>query len=173
MQGRKATPLTLIDDERRGLEKLVNRHTVGQQMALRGRIVLAAAEGKSNAQIARELKVTVDTARLWRQRWLVLQPIPLSELSIEDRLEDLPRPGTPPRITTDQVCQIMAIACEKPEASGRPISQWTGREIADEIVKRSIVDQISPRHAARLLKRGRYQAPSDPLLVDTRTGRSV
>jgi len=173
MQGRKATPLTLIDDERRGLEKLVNRHTVGQQMALRGRSVLAAAEGKSNAQIARELKVTVDTARLWRQRWLVLQPIPLSELSIEDRLEDLPRPGTPPRITADQVCQIVAIACEKPEASGRPISQWTGREIADEIVKRSIVDQISPRHAARLLKRGRYQAPSDPLLVDTRTGRSV
>jgi putative transposase len=46
------------------------------------------------------------------------------------------------------------MACEHPEESGRPISHWTGREIADEIKKRGIVDEISPRHAARLLKRG-------------------
>ena len=48
----------------------------------------------------------------------------------------------------------MALACEPPVDSERPISQWTGREIADEIKQRGIVDQISPRHAARLLKRG-------------------
>jgi hypothetical protein len=46
------------------------------------------------------------------------------------------------------------MACEKPEESGRPISHWTAREIADEIMERKIVDHISPRHAARLLKRG-------------------
>jgi len=38
--------------------------------------------------------------------------------------------------------------------AGRPISQWTGREIADELKKQGIVEQISPRHASYLLKKG-------------------
>ncbi len=67
----------------------------------------------------------MDTARLWRNRWLILQPIALEDLSIEERLEDLPRPGAPARITADQRCQIEAMACEDPEDSGRPISHWT------------------------------------------------
>ncbi len=61
--------------------------------------------------------------------------------------EDLPRPGTPARITAEQRCQIEAMACEEPEDSGRPISQWTSREIADEVMKRGIVDSISPATA--------------------------
>ena len=96
----------------------------------------------------------VDTVRYWRQRWLAGQAIPLSELSVEERLHDLPRAGKPSALTADQLCQITALACEKPEQSERPISQWSGREIADEIMKRGIVAHISPRHAARLLKRG-------------------
>jgi len=92
--------------------------------------------------------------RQWRQRWVDLQPIALSDLSIEERLEELPRPGRPARITADQVCHIQQLACEKPEESGRPISHWTNREVADEVMKRGIVAQISPRHAARLLKKG-------------------
>jgi hypothetical protein len=58
------------------------------------------------------------------------------------------------KITADQRCQIEALACEKPEKLGRPITNWTAREIADELKKRKIVSDISPRHAARLLKRG-------------------
>jgi hypothetical protein len=46
------------------------------------------------------------------------------------------------------------MVCQEPAQAGRPISQWTGREIADELVQRGIVAQISPRHAARLLKKG-------------------
>mgnify|MGYP000057754427 CR=1 FL=1 len=167
MPNSKPLPVKLTQAERQGIEKLVNRHTVGQQIALRGRIVLLADAGKNNSQIARELQVTVDTVRLWRQRWVDLQPIALDDLSVEDRLQDLPRPGAPARITTDQVCQITALACEKPEKSGRPISHWTGREIADEIMQRGIVERISPRHAARLLKRGRSQTSLDLLLVDS------
>jgi hypothetical protein len=83
-----------------------------------------------------------------------LQAIGIEELSVEERLEDLPRPGTPAQITADQICQIEKMACEKPEKSGRPISQWSGREIADEIMQRGIVERISARHAARLLKKG-------------------
>jgi putative transposase len=153
MPGPKAPEVHLGDEARQGLEKLVNRHNTRQQIAVRGRIILAAADGKNNARIAKEQGIAVETARLWRNRWLALQPIPLADLSIEERLEDLPRPGTPARITADQVCQIVAMACEEPEDSGRPISHWTNREIADEIMKRGLVDQISPRHAARLLKR--------------------
>jgi len=59
-----------------------------------------------------------------------------------------------PKITAEQRCQIAALACEAPVKSGRPISQWTEREIADEVKARGIVEQISPRHAGRLLKKG-------------------
>lgn len=153
MGGPKPPAVNLTDRERQGLEQLVRRHSTAQQLALRGRIVLAAAEGNDNARIAQEFGTTVDTARQWRDRWLALQPISLDDLTIAERLEDLPRPGTPARITADQRCQIEAMACEEPEDSGRPISQWTGREIADEVMNRGIVDSISPRHAARLSKK--------------------
>ena len=166
----KAQKLELSEVEQQALEKMVKRHTVSQQIALRGRLVLAAAGVKSNSQISEEYKVSREMVRLWRERWLMLQPIPLSEMDAEERLEDLPRPGAPARMTADQRCQIEALACEQPEQSGRPISHWTGREIADELIKRGIVEQISPRHASRLLKRGGYQAPSHPLLADAQPG---
>ena len=148
-----AREVKLSQAERDGLEKLIKRHQVGQQIALRARIVLAAADGAKNKEIVQKYHVTADTARLWRNRWVKLQGIALADLSIEERLQDAPRPGAPATITADQRCQIEALACEKPENSERPISQWTAREIADEVKKRKIVPDISPRHAARLLKR--------------------
>ncbi|MBM3182367.1 MAG: helix-turn-helix domain-containing protein [Chloroflexi bacterium] len=153
MPGRKAPAVNLIEVEREGLEKLIKRHQVGQQIALRAKIVMAAADGQSNQAIRNRYKVTLDTASLWRKRWNELQDIALTDLSIEERLQDAPRPGKPAQITADQRCQIEALACEKPEKQGRPITHWTAREIADELKKRKIVKDISPRHAARLLKR--------------------
>lgn len=121
-------------------------------MATRAQVLLAAARGRSNAEIARTYDVAKDTVRLWRQRWTAFQRIPLAELSIEERLRDAPRAGRTPRITAEQVCAIVAMACEAPEQSGRPITHWTSREIADEVLKRGIVERISPRHAARILR---------------------
>jgi putative transposase len=155
MKGPKPPVVNLTEVQRHALEKLEKAHSTEQQVALRARIVLAAGDGQNNAQIARTLSISIDTARQWRVRWLELQPIPYSDLSVEERLRDLPRPGAPARISADQVCQIVALACEKPERSGRPITHWTDREIADEIKKRGIIDDISPRHAGRLLKSGR------------------
>ena len=166
MPGLKPPEVKLTDEERDALEKLVRRHNTRQQIALRGRIVLAAADGKNNRQIARELGIHVETARWWRKRWLTLHPIALDDLNVEERLEDLPRPGAPAKITAEQRCQIEAMACEDPKDSGRPISHWTAREIADEIIERGILETISPRHAARLLKRWRSQTSSDPVLAD-------
>ena len=154
MPGPKPAEIELSEAERRELEKLVARHTTGQQKALRGRIVLKAAEGRNNSEIVRDLKASMDMVRLWRQRWLDLAPIGFDDLSVEERLEDLPRPGAPSRLTADQVCQIEQMVCQEPAQAGRPISQWTGREIADEIMRRGIVERISARHAARLLKKG-------------------
>jgi len=154
MRGPKPTAIALSDAERQELEQLVRRHSTPQQIALRARIVLAAADGANNCQIAGQLDLSLDMVRRWRTRWLVLQPASLDDLPIAERLTDLPRSGKPVHITAEQVCQIVALACEPPKDSLRPISQWTGREIADEIKHRGIVSSISGRHAARLLKRG-------------------
>jgi transposase len=154
MPGPKPGRIELSETERQGLEKLAARHTIGQQKAQRARIILKAAEGKNHTEIARELKVSIDMATLWRERWLALAGIGLEDLSVEDRLEDLPRPGAPSGLSADQLCRIEQMACEAPAQAGRPISHWTGREIADEMMKRGIVASISSRHAARLLKKG-------------------
>jgi len=152
MRGPKPEPLTLSDVEKTELERLVRRHGTPQQLALRGRMILAAAEGKNNSQVARDLGVCVDTVRTWRMRWIGLQAVELSDLSVSERLEENPRSGRPAQITAAQRCQMIALACEQPKE--RPISHWTGRELADEMRARGIVEQISPRHAARLLKKG-------------------
>jgi putative transposase len=151
---KRATPIVLSEKEQEGLLQISKRHRSEQQMALRARIVLAAAQGHSNVRIASEVGINVDTVRLWRDRWAGLQGIDLETLSLAERLQDAPRPGVKPKFTADQRCQMAALACSAPAEAGRPISQWTGREIADELKARGIVEQISPRHAARLLKKG-------------------
>lgn len=166
MAGRKPIEIKLNQEASDELTKLVKRHQTSQQIALRARIVLAADQGQSNAQISQKLAVSLDTVRLWRKRWHQLASIALTDLGAAERLADLPRPGAPAGISATQRCQIEALACEKPEGSERPISHWTGREIADELIKRQIVDHISPRHAGRLLKRGGSQTASNPLLAD-------
>ena len=158
MPGPRPPAVELTADERRELEGLSRRHKTGQQLADRARIVLRAADGLNNSEIARELSLEPDTVRLWRRRWLALSGVASVELEVGDRLADAPRSGTPARITAEQVARIVALACEAPGESGRPVSQWSTTELAAEIKRRGIVDQISPRHAARLLKRG----TSDP-----------
>ena len=152
MRGPKAALLSLSKEEREALEKLGRRHSTPQQIALRGRIVLAAADGKGNSEIAREVGLGVDRVRQWRMRWIGFQAVSLSDLPVEERLSDLPRPGRPSEISAEQICQMVAMACEQPKE--RPISHGTGREIADEVERRGIIKHISPRHAARLLNKG-------------------
>jgi putative transposase len=151
---KRATAIVLSEKEQEGLMQITKRHRSEQQIVQRARIVLAAAQGHSNVHIAGELAINVDTVRLWRDRWAALQGFDLKTLSITERLQDAPRPGAVPKITAEQRCQMAALACEAPTKAGRPLSQWTGREIADEMIARGIIKQISPRHAARLLKKG-------------------
>lgn len=160
---KRATAIHLSEQEREELTQLTRRYRSEQQVVLRARIILAAAQGTSNAQIARDLHLTVDTVRLWRDRWAKGNRQKDNEQKGQEvsgrvrlalRLQDAPRPGAVPKFTAEQRAQMAALACEAPAKTGRPISQWTGREIAEELKARGIVAQISPRHAARLLKKG-------------------
>jgi putative transposase len=151
MRGPKPAVLALNEREQKALEDLVRRHSTPQQIARRARMILGAAQGKNNAHIGRELGVKSDTVRCWRMRWIGLQAVSLEDLNISERLSDVPRPGRPAQITAEQTCQMIALACEQP--SERPISHWTGREIADEVMRRGIVPKISARHAARVFKK--------------------
>ena len=134
------------------------------------RASLEAAQGTSKTKIARQWQVDYETVRRWRDRWHAAEsrlqvieaagkPKLLSQ-AIEVLLTDEQRPGAPPIFTLEQFMQIMALACEKPEAVDRPVSSWTPRELADEAVKRGIVTQISPRTVERFLKGERFTAPS-------------
>ena len=152
MRGPKPAELTLSEEERKALEALVRRHSTSQQLVRRAQMIVAASDGKRNGQIARELGASVDTVRSWRMRWIGLQAVSLEDLSVTQRLSDVQRPGRPSQITAEQTCQMIALACEQPKE--RPISHWTGREIAEEVMARGIIEHISPRHAARLLKKG-------------------
>jgi putative transposase len=154
MAKRQPVKIVLTTEAEKELKQLVARHSTPQQIALRAKILLLANADLNNSQIARQLNVHIEVPRLWRQRWQSLESVPLSELSVQERLTDAPRSGKPPRLTPQQVCQIIALGCEQPlEASQRPISHWTAREIADEIKRRGIVEELSPRHAARLFRK--------------------
>lgn len=73
---------------------------------------------------------------------------------VEELLSDKARAGAPATFSAEQIVQIIAISCEKPEDAGRPISHWSARELADEALKRQIVEQISRRSVGRFLKSG-------------------
>src|SRR5579859_669098 len=165
MPGPKPPQIVLSDDERVELEQLVRAHSTGQALVRRARVVLLAAMGYSNMDTARQVPMDEEAVGLWRRRWAKWSRIPVAEVSVADRLADAPRPGAVPRLTPEQVCQIIALACEQPARADRPISQWSHRELADEIVRRGITDRISPRHAARLLKSGRPPAAPSTLLA--------
>ena len=170
MPGPQAAKVNVSEAAKRELDSLEKGHKTGQQIAQRARMILLASIGKSNAEIGRELDVERLTVKRWRARWLLLEPIPLAELSVAERLQDLPRSGAPPRITAQQRCQMEALACAAPETYGRPITQWTGREIAAELMARQIVENISPRHAQRLLKRSIDSPSHESLLAQQREG---
>jgi transposase len=160
-----AHPVTVLPDQREALEQLVRTHSTAQQLALRARMIVHAADGIGVRESARELGVWPKTVRYWRKRWRQAD----DKCSVCERLADAPRSGAPPTYTPEQICAVVAMTCEKPSDSERPISQWSQREIADEAIRRGLVPKISQRSVGRFLKRGRPQAALHPLLADPKT----
>jgi putative transposase len=122
------------------------------------------ADGENNTAVARRLKHTRKVATNWRQRWVgcasALQATEAEgevdkalDRLVEMVLADEYRSGVPSKFTPEQIVQIVALACEAPTDSGRPIGHWTPRELAEEAVKREIVESISARSIVRFLAR--------------------
>jgi putative transposase len=199
MRGPKPPPIMLTPTQRETLQRLERRQRSSQQLVRRVRIVLEAASGASNTRIAGLLGIDRGQVRTWRKRWLECAPrliaaeeeakekagqdvdddegstkgVLITEV-VEEVLADEPRPGTPPTFGPEQVVRIVALACENPrEESGRPITHWTPPELADEAVKRGIVESISPRSVGRFLGRGGSEASSGaPLETQRASGRA-
>ena len=145
----EAIQIDLSESERQELAQLRRRTSTPQQLALRAKIILQAATGSSNGKIAEELGISIEMSRLWRRRWKELSE---REIAVGERLKDAPRPGNPGIFNMEQITQLYAIACSPPEQYDRPLSHWSARELALELVEQSIVKSISERHVGRLLK---------------------
>ena len=164
----------LTEPEKTFLDRLAARAKTEQRLALRAKILLALDQGHSVSAVARDLHRVRNTVKKWRDRWLNAQDR-LSKAQQDDQavfealalavLTDAARKGRPADFSAEQITQIVVISCQPPEQSGRAITHWTHRELADEAVKRGIVAQISPRSAGRFLKRGRSQAAPEPVLA--------
>ncbi len=105
-------------------------------------IVLAAADGQSNAQIARDLGLHVDTVRTWRSRFAAHGM---------KGLADRPRSGRPPVFAATVVAQVKALACSLPAEHGLPLSRWSAADLAVEAVARGITDTLSGSTVRRWL----------------------
>lgn len=177
MRRSPAVALLLSPRQHALLQRLLRRQTADQRLVRRAAIILALAADPCVKATARRLGLNRLTVRHWRDRWLQAAPQlqqaeqePATEPALlglsEQLLADAPRPGAPATFSPEQIVQLVAVACEPPEQSGRPIDHWTHRELADEVVKRRIVKAISPRSAGRFLNRGGPAAAPQPLLAE-------
>lgn len=158
---RRSALITLRSEERSDLEGLIRSHSTAQHLARRARMVVMAADGVGVGETALRLGVWRKGVSFWRARWLAGG----HGDSAAERLCDAPRSGAPATITAEQTCAIIALACERPDESGVPLSHWSAGDLAREAVRRGIVTSISPRSVGRFLKRIRPQAASRPPLA--------
>src|SRR3954464_12544048 len=175
MRGPRAPSIPISPAQQDALQQIQRQQTADQRLVRRAAIILALAVDPCVEAVARRLGLTRVTVRAWRDRWREATPAlqaaeqdltpPQFRRLLEPLLNDAPRPGKPATFSPEQIVQIVAVACEPPERSGRPIDHWTDRELADEVKKRGIVRAISPRSVGRFLKRGRVAAASKPLLA--------
>ena len=134
--------VNLTPHEEAELQQLLRKHSTAQNLVRRARIILLANGNKlSNKEIADQVNMHKCDVTRWTKRW-----VEKAIESVEQRLCDAPRSGAPDRITAEQWCQIIAIACESPEEHGVPITHWSHRELAREVVKQGIVESISSSH---------------------------
>ncbi len=147
---RRAATILLSPEERCALEHLTRSPSTPQALARRARMILMAGDGARVDETAACLGVWRKTVSQWRGRWLSGSG---SGAPVSERLSDAPRSGAPARITAEQICRIVALACEPPSRSDRPVTHWSQQELADEAMKRGIVERISQRSVGRFFKR--------------------
>jgi putative transposase len=171
-----AAKVVITERRQAVLQAMVWSRSCPQGLAHRAEIILLAFAGCKNEAIAERLNRERHGVGVWRRRWrrafdrlvvieCVEKPAALRE-AIEQVLGDLPRAGCGGTFTAEQIARILAVACEPPENSGRPVTHWTPRELTAEVIKRGIVPAISVRHVGRFLKDGRVEAAPRPVLAE-------
>jgi transposase len=156
-----AVLVILTAAERTALKKRICGTRTAWRDRLRAQIVLAAAMGRSTARIARDLRISQDTARKWRGRF--------ADRGLEG-LGDLPRSGRPRQISAEARAAVVALACQLPAVTGVPLAHWTGPELAAELAARGLAGPMSASSVLRILaehpvKPWQYQSwiyPRDP-----------
>lgn len=159
------------------LQEFLRATTVSVRLQQRANIILLAFEKKLNQDIARRVGLSRVHVGKWRTRWKAsfdaLISVECNETyaelrrTIQDVLSDAPRSGAPVTFTPEQVTQVLAVPCESPELSHRPIDFWTAREIADEVTLRKIVTSISTSHVGRLLRSAMLQPHRNQYWLNT------
>jgi transposase len=163
----KTAKVTITERQQDILRSIADAPTASSQLRQRATIILLAFEKRGNREIATEVGLSRPQVSLWRRRWAdawgrlirieCTGSRAATRRAIERALSDEPRPGPPGQFTPEQVVSILAVACEPPEKSGRPITHWTARELVDEVVKRGIVPSISPAQVGRYLREAALQ----------------
>jgi transposase len=148
-------PLVLSEAERRTLENWAKRRKTAQGLALRARIVLACAEGRSNTAVAARLRVSRNTVRKWRDRFLARRL---------DGLGDEPRPGVPRTISDAQVEEVVVRTLEEtPEGA----THWSKRELARRVgISATSVHRIWRAFGLQPWRTEDFKISPDPLLID-------
>src|SRR4051812_40081415 len=148
-------PVVLSDAERAQLESWTRRRTSAQALALRSRIVLLAAEGRNNTEIAAELAIKRGTAAKWRSRF------------VEQRLDGLtdePRPGRPRTISDEQVEEVIVRTLETtpPDAT-----HWSTRSMAREVgLTQNAVLRIWQAFGLQPHRQQTWKLSKDPQFID-------
>jgi transposase len=172
----KAAKVRVSERQWEILQELSRSRTAAKGIVQRALILVLGVQGLRNEQIAAEVGLIRRQVGMWRRRWRdawdalcvweCTEPHRLRE-AILAVLSDAPRPGCPGKITAEQVTQILAVACESPKLSGRPINRWTHKELRDEVVKRKIVESISVAQVGRYLKEAALQPHRSKMWLNT------
>ena len=171
--------MQLTDRQRAIREEMAAGRRRPHDEVQRAAISLQSADGARTRHLAETFGVSEPTSRLWRARWThatsqlaaaaaeadaatlggVIQPV----------WHEAPRRGRPATVTPEQRCHIVVGACEAPAAAGRPVTHWTPRALAAEVISRGMVPGIAPRRIGRFFKRSGLEtsavtrlAPSPP-----------
>ncbi len=175
-RGRQPIAINLTKRQQEELELVSRSMKTPHIQVMRAKIILQAGTGKRNAHIAKDIGCHVNTVRTWRGRWAGVEDA-LAEAEtkmkakeyrqmVKNVLADNHRSGSPGKFSAEQLCQIVAVACQPPEEVDCPVTHWTPRELANEVVKQEIVESISVRHVGRFLKAVRLETLSNTVLAN-------
>ena len=171
-----AAKIQLSEKQQAVLQELSRSRTIAKCVVQRATIILLGFQRLWNEEIAEQVGLNRQQVGVWRQRWRdawesmcvweCAEPHRLRE-AILDVLADAPRPGAPAKFTAEQVAGIVAVACESPKLSGRPINHWTVRELRDEVLARNIVETISRAQVGRFLQQAALQPHRKKMWLNT------